>query len=114
LWKEGTQVSFAEPSGQTGELLPAAGENVPIRFTRSKDGRLLYAICLQWPGTALKLQTIRMNKSAKITLLGVKQQLNWHDDHGGGLVIEIPSALQDEVKRPCKTAWAFKVEGEEI
>jgi alpha-L-fucosidase len=114
LWKEGAQVSFAEPSNQTGELPPAAGENGPIRFTRSKDGRLLYAICLQWPGTVLKLQTIRMKKSAKITLLGLKQQLNWHDDHGDGLAIEIPSALQDEVKRPCKTAWAFRIEGGEI
>ena len=114
LWKEGAQVSFAEPSHQTGELPPATGENGPIRFTRSKDGRALYAICLQWPGAALKLQTVRTRKGAKITLLGVKQQLNWHDGHGEGLVIEIPSALQDEVKRPCKTAWAFKIEGEEV
>ena len=114
LWKEGAQVSFAEPSHQAGELPPATGENGPIRFTRSKDGRALYAICLQWPGAALKLQTVRTRKGAKITLLGVKQQLNWHDGHGEGLVIELPSALQNEVKRPCKTAWAFKIEGEEV
>jgi hypothetical protein len=55
-----------------------------------------------------------MKKSAKVTLLGVKQQLNWHDSDGEELVIEIPSGMQDEVKRPCKTAWAFKIEGEEI
>jgi alpha-L-fucosidase len=114
LWKEGTQVSFAEPSDKAGEISSVAGENGPIRFTRSKGGRFLYAICLQWPGSALKLQTIRMKKSAKITLLGNKQQLNWHYGSGEGLVIEIPSGLQDEVKRPCKTAWAFKIEGEEI
>jgi hypothetical protein len=31
-----------------------------------------------------------------------------------GLAIDIPAALQDEMRRPCKTAWAFRIEGKEM
>jgi len=112
LWKEGEDVSFAESRPENGEQPPVTGENGPIRFTRSKDGRALYAICLQWPGPRLRLRTVRARQSTKITLLGVNESLKWHDDNAEGLVIEIPSALQEGAKRPCKVAWAFKIEGE--
>jgi alpha-L-fucosidase len=112
LWKEGENVSFAEPRPENGEQPPVTGDNRPIRFTRSKDGRAAYAICLQWPGPKLRLRTVRASQSTKITLLGVNESLKWHDDTAEGLVIEIPSALQDEAKRPGKVAWAFRIEGE--
>ncbi|MGA2203899.1 MAG: alpha-L-fucosidase [Terriglobales bacterium] len=112
LWKEGEDVSFAEPRPDNGKQPPVNGENGPIRFTRSKDGRALYAICPQWPGPSLRLRTVRARQSTRITLLGVNEPLKWHEDNADGLVIEIPSALQDEAKRPCKVAWAFRIEGE--
>jgi len=112
LWKEEEQISFAEPQPENGEQPPPTGGNGPIRFTRSKDGRTLYAICLCWPGPKLRLKTVRAGQSAKITLLGTNESLKWHDDNGEELVIEIPDGLQDEMKRPCKTAWAFRIEGD--
>lgn len=113
LWKEGEEVSFAEPHPEGGEQPRVPGEDGPIRFTRSKDGRALYAICLQWPGPRLRLRTVRARQSAKITLLGANEPLKWHDDNAEELVIEIPGVLQDDVKRPCKVAWAFRIEGAE-
>ncbi|MFZ0761205.1 MAG: alpha-L-fucosidase [Candidatus Sulfotelmatobacter sp.] len=112
LWKEGEDVSFAEPPPENAVEPPATGENGPIRFTRSKDGRALYAICLQWPGSQLKLRTVRTRPSAKITMLGVNESLKWRGGNAEGLAIDIPSVLQDEAKRPCKVAWAFRIEGE--
>jgi alpha-L-fucosidase len=112
LWKEGADVSFTEPQPGNGEQPPASDDDVPIRFTSSKDGRAVYAICLQWPGQKLGLRTVRPNQSTMITLLGVNKPLKWRDDPAEGLVIDIPNALQDEAKRPGKVAWAFRVEGE--
>jgi alpha-L-fucosidase len=37
LWKEGEDISFAEPLPNDAERAPATAENGPIRFTRSKD-----------------------------------------------------------------------------
>jgi alpha-L-fucosidase len=112
LWKEGEGGSFVEPRSENSEQPPVASENGPIRFTRSKDGRAVYAICLLWPGPKLRLRTVRARQSAKITMLGANESLKWHDDDADGLVIEIPSALQDEAKRPCKVAWTFRIEVE--
>lgn len=40
----------------------------------------------------------------KIIQFGEKQSLKWRADNAEGSVIEIPSALQDEAKRPCEVA----------
>ena len=44
-------------------------------------------------------------------MLGLGQDLKWHKD-GDALVIEMPKDLQDVAMRPCKQAYAFKVESE--
>jgi len=36
--------------------------------------------------------------------------LKWRNDEERGLLIEIPKELQDEAKRPCKQAYAFRIE----
>jgi len=43
-------------------------------------------------------------------MLGVKKPLAWRIADNS-LVIEIPEQLQDEANRPCKQAWAFRIEG---
>jgi len=81
-----------------------------IRFTRSKDGQTVYAICLAWPGQTLKLTAVRPEEGASVTMLGLDESLIWRDD-GEGMVIEIPEALQDAANRPCRHAYAFKITG---
>jgi len=93
---------------------PKFYEGDHIRFTRSKDWKYLYAICLKWPGKELKLKTVRAKKDTKIIMLGYKpllrhKSLEWDQDENG-LVIEIPEKLQDPQKRPCKQAWVFRIE----
>jgi hypothetical protein len=39
--------------------------------------------------------------------------VKWRADSAEGLVIEIASGLQDEAKRPCKAARAFRIEDEQ-
>lgn len=87
-------------------------EGKDIRFTRSKDGKYVYAISLKWPGSRLTLGSIKPREGSKIVMLGVKQPMAWRMDEKDGLVIDIPESLQDEAGRPCKQAYAFRIEGE--
>jgi alpha-L-fucosidase len=84
-------------------------ESKYVRFTRSKDERRLYALASKWPGKALRLKSVQPTEGYRVTLLGVDEPLRWRRDEPG-MRIEIPEALQEEKNRPCKFAWAFKVE----
>ena len=81
-------------------------EGEDVRFTRSKDGKYVYAISLKWPGEKLLLRSVRALKGSTITMLGIKASLKWHQDKDG-LVIEIPPAIARN--RPCEKAYAFKI-----
>ncbi|MHC4075350.1 MAG: alpha-L-fucosidase C-terminal domain-containing protein, partial [Planctomycetota bacterium] len=88
------------------------GEN--IRFTRSKDGKYVYAIATQWPGEKLRLKKVRSASESEIIMLGYKgasgsQPLKWSQDENG-LVIDIPEELQDPERRPCVQAWVFRIQ----
>ena len=87
-------------------------EGGDVRFTRSKDGKTIYAICLKWPDKTLALGSVRPEKDSAITMLGVLQPLAWRFDERKGLTIELPEALQDPKNRPCECAWAIKIRGE--
>jgi len=87
-------------------------EGEGIRFTRSKDGKYVYAISLKWPGEMLKLNSVRPRTGSSIFLLGVEEPLRWRMDEHQRLIIEIPKNLQAEANRPCKQAYAFRIEGE--
>ncbi|GAG21109.1 unnamed protein product, partial [marine sediment metagenome] len=89
-------------------------EGEDIRFTRSKDKKYVYAISLAWPGETLKLRSIRARKGSKIVMFGVDRPLTWRNDEHEGLIIEIPEALQAEENRPCRQAYALKIEGTAI
>ena len=94
---------------------PRAGalwrEGDDLRFTRSKDGRFVYAFAINWPGHELAIRTVRPNPGSSIRLLGYQHPLEWREDADLGFVISLPPVLQEESKRPCRFAWAFEIEG---
>ena len=77
-----------------------------IRFTRSKDGRTVYLIALEWPGKEIGTKLVKVNDGATIDMLGVAGKLAWHRS-GDAVTIEIPAAI--EQKRPCEFAWVFRI-----
>jgi alpha-L-fucosidase len=79
-----------------------------IRYTRSKDGKTVYAIVTGWPGKSIALQTVRPVAGGKIVTLGFSDELQYalSDQQ---LIIQIPEKYQSESGRPCEFAWVFKV-----
>ncbi len=84
-------------------------EGDQIRFTRSKDSKYVYAIVLSWPGERLVLKSLRAKDGAEVRMLGVEKPLEWRNTDNG-LEIELPTQLQEPAQRPCKQAWAFRIE----
>jgi alpha-L-fucosidase len=87
-------------------------EGEAIRYTRTKDNRFIYAVVLKWPGATLALSSVRARAGSGVFMLGVNEPLAWRNDDNLGLVIDIPSRLQDPAKRPCQQAYAFRIEGQ--
>ncbi len=83
------------------------GENV--MYTRSKDGRSLYAICLRWPGRKIHLSSVVPRKDLRASLLGVNWNLAWMPQREG-ITVDIPYKLQRAAARPCKYAYVIKIE----
>jgi len=105
-----------EPSGgfgDAGKFLRLEYGPKDIRYTASKDGKTLYAIFMGWPGTAeVTLQSMRVqnpSNTARVTLLGHLNAVDYRVDAQGKLVLAIPS-LQEE-QRPGRYAYAFKISG---
>ena len=80
---------------------PRAGTAQDIRFTRSKDSRVLYATVLGWPGATLNITTLssnRINLSSltSVQLLGSTAgayiDLPNRTQDGGGLRVTLPSS----------------------
>ena len=80
-----------------------------LRFTRSKDGRFVYVICLEWPGRQVIVKNLHAVNGSTIRLLGRTEALPWRQT-ADGLVIEIPESVAAD--RPCDYAWAFQVEAQ--
>jgi len=81
-----------------------------IRFTRSKDGKTLYAIALDWPDTELTIESFKAKETSpgrvkSVTLLGSHEPLKWSRD-ARGLTIRLPR------EKPCDHAFAFRIEKE--
>ncbi|HEV2208915.1 MAG TPA: alpha-L-fucosidase [Verrucomicrobiae bacterium] len=87
-------------------------EGKDLRFTRTKDKKVVYIIALKWPGEQLRTQLVRPRTGSTIHLLGVSAPLAWKQE-AGELVIDLPAPLQTESNRPCRQAYAFKVESED-
>ena len=84
-------------------------EGDDIRYTRSRDDRVVYAVALKWPGTRLTLERVRPPVGTVVTMLGLTQPLAWAAA-GDGISIELPKVLDDPSHRPCTTAWVFRIQ----
>jgi alpha-L-fucosidase len=84
-------------------------EGDALYFTRSKDSKHTYAIVTQWPGKCLSVRSLRPREGTEVSMLGHDKPLPWRYG-AGGLTIDIPAPLQEEGRRPCATAYAFRIE----
>ena len=77
-----------------------------ILYTRSKDGKTLYAITLGWPQGKLSPAIVQIDDAtgAQVELIGHAGRLNYRVD-GKRLSIDVPA------KPPCDYAYAFKLTG---
>jgi alpha-L-fucosidase len=87
-------------------------EDGKIRYTQSKDGRAVYAVCTDFPKDELKLKSLYIGPHSQVTMLGAENEaLQWKLQPGSwserDLVITIPPSLYD--KRKNEYAWVFKV-----
>ncbi len=85
-------------------------EGETVRYTRSKDGRNVFAILTKWPGAQLTLRSVRPRSGSRVTLLGSIPELAWKFDAAQGTTIFLPENLQQQGNRPCKYAWTLKFE----
>ncbi|MCX6953349.1 MAG: alpha-L-fucosidase, partial [Verrucomicrobia bacterium] len=82
-----------------------------LRFTRSKDGKTVYAIALAWPSGPLTVKSARVAKAsphAEVRLLGHPTPLKYRVNEAGALVVDFPA------KAPCDHAYALKLTGFEF
>jgi alpha-L-fucosidase len=80
-----------------------------VRFTRSKDKKIVYIISLKWPERTFASKLVVPVKGSKLYMMGVEKALTWRLKENE-LVITIPEELQPEENRPCKQAYVFKVQ----
>ena len=81
-----------------------------IRYTRSKDRRIVYAILTEWPGAQVTLNSVRPASNSTVKLLGSDVKLQWRFDGDRGTTIMLPENLQQQSNRPCEYAWTLKIE----
>lgn len=77
-----------------------------IRYTRSKDGRALYAIALGWPQGSFSPSILQIDdaRGGQVELIGRPGQLSYRVD-GQRLIVSVPD------QRPGPYAYAFKLTG---
>jgi alpha-L-fucosidase len=83
-------------------------KNGTINYTRSKDGKFVYVIMKEWPGSELHLNDLKAGNGSKIEMLGYGKTLNWENDNEG-VSIKFPEKLQNPRNRPCDHAWVLKI-----
>ncbi|WP_316788589.1 alpha-L-fucosidase [Pedobacter frigoris] len=85
------------------KALPNYKEGENIKFTQSKDGKLVYAIFNKAENNEIKLTSISPKTGSRIYLLGSAKPLTWKKDNGV-TVVNLPQEL------PGKYAWTLKIE----
>ena len=80
-----------------------------VRYTRSKDNKTVYAISLEWPGSQMKINSVKPADQSKIYMLGYEEPLKWTYQNGV-TTITLPSKLQKAANRPCDYAYTFRIQ----
>jgi len=81
-----------------------------IRFTRSKDGKTLYAIALEWPKDGklvVKSLAAGAGKINGLSLLGHEGKIDW-EQTADGLTVTMPK------EKPCDVAYSLRITGENL
>jgi alpha-L-fucosidase len=88
-------------------LVSHEGEN--LRFTQSKDGKIVYAICNDFSKINLEMESVFLNGNSSVHILGTDKKLNWNQDlDSKKLTVEIPEDIKNEI--PSKNAYILKIE----
>jgi alpha-L-fucosidase len=85
-------------------------EGKEIRYTQTKDHRIIYAFALSWPGPTLNLKTVHPQPSSNVHLLGYSAPLAWTYTAEGGTVVQLPAELQGTDKHKRFFVSGFKIE----
>ncbi len=106
--------SKMEKSGGFSEKKPVSYTAQDIRFTRSKDGKTVYAIILDMPSEPVTIHSlyIRSAHNPKVELLGYKGRIDFSVSKNRRLTIQVPYI--DPEHSPCQHAYAFKLTGFDI
>jgi alpha-L-fucosidase len=80
-----TKAEIGSWENQEGSYQFQAGD---VRFTRK--GNVLYAILLVWPGSEIKISSLKNVGIKKLTMLGSAEKINWQQKEDG-LVVTLPS-----------------------
>ena len=102
----------AEVIYETEKLKSIYKQGDKIRFTKKKDTDIYYAISLENPGEEFVINHIKPKNGSEIIMLGQTEPLEWNFSVAEGLKIKIPILLLETLNE--KTAWSFKIIGEEI
>lgn len=82
-----------------------------VRYTRSKDGKIVYAAVLDWKLDAreLPLAHLELADEAQITILGLPDAIQWQR-RGDAVVLRLPEHFQYRI--PAKPdSFVFKITG---
>jgi alpha-L-fucosidase len=107
-WLKVNGAGIYSTRSREGELW---SEGSDVRFTRTKDNRVVYAFIWKWPGEKLLLRSVRPANGSAIRMLGTNESLNWSIS-ADGVEVQLPAGMQDESRRPCRFAWGFQLRPE--
>jgi len=110
---------------ETGKWLKVCGEGIyatrardgelwhegdAVRYTRSKDGRVVNAFLLAWPGREVTLATVKPKQGSAVRMYGYPEKLKWSYDAATGLRVQLPESMDDATRRPTQSAWGLRIE----
>jgi len=80
------------------------GEGDNIRFTQTKDEKTKFIFLFDFPGKAITLKEMDLNKKSRLQMIGSKKKLSWKQTENG-VSISIPANL----KSVSEHVWVIKV-----
>lgn len=100
----GTWMKINSESIYNTRMFTAFGEGDGIRYTQSKDGKIIYVFLFSFPKEKILLTKLQLGKKSSIQLLGSTQNINWRLTEKG-TEITVPSSLQ----KKSDYVWVLKV-----